>query len=180
MYEDLILKAMPRAKKLALSHHGKLDPDDAVSIAYLALVKLAPRFDPSRGLVFWTFAEPRLMGALLDAMRVNCVVTCSREKLNSIEGISLDDPDRPLTIIAKSHEDAVLSRVMILRGIEFMERRSGKVTRSAEVAAMMADGWDSISIQRELGMSHGLMYFHKRVIFGLMREAFSKRRLQLV
>jgi hypothetical protein len=178
MYEEMIVNAMPRAKRTALVHRGKLDPDDAVSIAYFTLVKVAPRFEPSRGFTFWTFAEPRIVGALLDAMRGNCAVSCSRKQLNSIETFSLNDPARPLTIPAKSHEDAVLARVCILRGLQFLKAKSRKNGRTLQIATMMAAGWDSVSIRDHLGVSDNLMGQAKTFIRSNMRLALSRPRIR--
>lgn len=42
---------------------------DWLSHAYSGLVDAALAFDPGRGLKFWTFAVPRVNGAMLDALR---------------------------------------------------------------------------------------------------------------
>jgi hypothetical protein len=179
MYEEMIVNAMPRAKRTALVHRGKLDPDDAVSIAYFTLVKVAPRFEPARGFTFWTFAEPRIVGALLDAMRANCAVSCSRKQLNSIETFSLNDRDKPLIDRpVKSHEDAVLARVFILRGLQFLKAKSRKNGRTIQIATMMAAGWDSVSIRDHLGVSDNLMGQAKTFIRSNMRLALSRPRIR--
>lgn len=76
--DELILNAMPDAKLTALRFRGMLDPDEAVSLAYCTLVEIAPRFDPARGVTFWTFARPRIIGTLKDQMRLTPLVNGGR------------------------------------------------------------------------------------------------------
>jgi RNA polymerase sigma factor (sigma-70 family) len=75
MHEDLIVSAMPQAKAVAIKYRGLLDPDEAVGIAWLTLVQIAPRFDPARGVKFTTFASRRIIGALQDRQREKDGVT---------------------------------------------------------------------------------------------------------
>lgn len=69
MYEDLIVSAMPRARTMAVKYRGSLDPDEAISLAWFTLVEIAPRFDPTRGVKFNTFASSRIIGAIKDKQR---------------------------------------------------------------------------------------------------------------
>jgi RNA polymerase sigma factor (sigma-70 family) len=71
MYEDLILSAIPAAKKVARTFRGAIDSDEAIGIAMLTLVQIAPRFEPERGVKFTTFAIRRIIGALQDVQRVD-------------------------------------------------------------------------------------------------------------
>jgi RNA polymerase sigma factor FliA len=52
-------------KKLPFS----VDRDDAIGAAELGLVEAAQKFDPSRGVLFKTFAYYRIRGAIYDALR---------------------------------------------------------------------------------------------------------------
>ena len=54
----------------AYGRPATLDFEDFVQIGLLAVLECAPRFDPSLGFAFRTFARHRIQGALIDAARV--------------------------------------------------------------------------------------------------------------
>ena len=71
-HEDLVIAAMPDAKRIALAFahrqaSGRIDGDELIAIAYSALVEAAKRYDGSRP--FKNFARYRVRGAILDALR---------------------------------------------------------------------------------------------------------------
>jgi len=57
------------AGRLARSYHAVLPPDDIEALARLGLCEAASRFDPARGEPFVAFAERRIRGAVMDAVR---------------------------------------------------------------------------------------------------------------
>lgn len=57
------------ARRLRLRLPPCVDVDDLESDAYLGLLKAARTFDPDRGVLFRTFAAPRIRGAILDGLR---------------------------------------------------------------------------------------------------------------
>lgn len=88
MHEALIVEAMPKAKGVALAFARRfrrwVDRDDCISLAYIALVDAAQRYEKARGAVllkFWTFAKGRVRGALLDHLRSHHGITASRARL---------------------------------------------------------------------------------------------------
>jgi RNA polymerase sigma factor (sigma-70 family) len=64
---------MPLAKKLAFQKKKIvprfIDVDDLISAAYVGLVEAASRFDETKGVLFQTFAYPRISGSINDYLR---------------------------------------------------------------------------------------------------------------
>lgn len=54
------------AKKISYKKPGGLDLDDLISAGYLGLLQAIDRFDPTREILFSTFAKQRVRGAILD------------------------------------------------------------------------------------------------------------------
>ena len=54
------------------------DVDNLMSAGTLGLVEAANSYDSSRGVVFTTFAYPRIRGAIIDELRRNCPREYSR------------------------------------------------------------------------------------------------------
>jgi RNA polymerase sigma factor for flagellar operon FliA len=63
-----------------------LDPQDLISAAVVGLINAADRYDPKRGVLFKTFAEPHVRGAIIDELRSYDVLSRSmREKYKKLE-----------------------------------------------------------------------------------------------
>lgn len=71
--QKLVEQYVPLANKLAYDKKKTLplfvDVEDLKSAAYLGLSEAASRFDPDYGVVFSTFAYPRIFGAIHDHLR---------------------------------------------------------------------------------------------------------------
>jgi len=88
--DDLILEHMSLVRYLVgrispqLPHH--LDKQDLMSAAMIGLINAADRFDPSRGVMFKTFAEQHIRGTIIDELRSHDVLSRSmREKYKRLE-----------------------------------------------------------------------------------------------
>jgi len=88
--EALIIEHLPLVKYLVgriipkLPPH--LDPQDLMSAAAIGLIHAADRFDPSRGILFKTFAEQHVRGTIVDELRSYDVLSRSmREKYKRLE-----------------------------------------------------------------------------------------------
>lgn len=88
--DTLIMQNMPMVKYLVgrvvpqLPPH--LDPQDLTSAAVIGLINAADRFDPGRGVLFKTFAEQHVRGAIIDELRSNDILSRSmREKYKRLE-----------------------------------------------------------------------------------------------
>ena len=62
--DELALRYLPLARKLARGYRGGGDADDLEQVAAIGLLKAIDRFDPDRGLAFSTFAFPTILGEL--------------------------------------------------------------------------------------------------------------------
>ena len=88
--DAMIVEHMPLVKFLVgrivpqLPPH--LDSQDLVSAATVGLINAADRFDPDRGVLFKTFAEQHVRGAIIDELRSYDVLSRSmREKYKRLE-----------------------------------------------------------------------------------------------
>jgi RNA polymerase sigma factor FliA len=71
--ENLILEHLPGIKYIAARYSNALPPyvdiRDLVGEGVFGLLSAVDRYDPSRGVKFKTYAEPRIRGAILDSLR---------------------------------------------------------------------------------------------------------------
>jgi RNA polymerase sigma factor for flagellar operon FliA len=71
---DALIEAhMPQVRLIADRLAAKLPPsverDDLISAGVLGLIDAVSKFDPARGVLFKTYAETRVRGAMLDSLR---------------------------------------------------------------------------------------------------------------
>src|SRR4026209_1707714 len=57
------------ARRVAATMPHSIDSGDLVQVGVIGLIDAAHRFDESRGIKFETFAERRIRGAMIDALR---------------------------------------------------------------------------------------------------------------
>lgn len=166
MYEDLIVSAMPLARRLANSYRGGLDSDEAISVAYYALTRAASRFDKSLGVTFSNYAAPCIVGALKEAMRKTSQVGNFRT-VGEVETVSLDAGENPLQIGAYDRHEPAIARIDLRRMTEALRRRG---PRRYLVAKMFAAGWSDGRIRETLGMSEGLLANTKHQVLQIIRQ----------
>jgi len=88
--DDLVVSHLPLVKYLVGRISSKLpshlDQQDLMSVAVIGLITAAERFDPSRGILFKTFAEKRVMGSIMDELRAqDWLPRTLREKYKRLE-----------------------------------------------------------------------------------------------
>jgi RNA polymerase sigma factor for flagellar operon FliA len=88
--EQLILEHIPLVRYLVSRISAKLpqhlDQQDLMSSAMIGLINAADRFEPSRGVLFKTFAEQHIRGTILDELRSYDVLSRSmRDKYKRLE-----------------------------------------------------------------------------------------------
>lgn len=88
--ERLILEHIPLVRYLVGRMSAKLPPhldqQDLMSAAMIGLINAADRFEPSRGVLFKTFAEQHIRGTILDELRSYDVLSRSmRDKYKKLE-----------------------------------------------------------------------------------------------
>lgn len=85
--ELLVLQHLPLVRALARHHVRRCPPSvqagDLESVGTLGLIEAARRFQPSAGVLFATFAEFRIRGAIVDDMRRGATYT--REQHRKLE-----------------------------------------------------------------------------------------------
>jgi RNA polymerase sigma factor for flagellar operon FliA len=71
--DKLVIDSRPMVKaivnSMAQTLPSHVDRNDLISAGYLGLIDAAKKFDPSMGVLFKTFAEPRIRGAVKDELR---------------------------------------------------------------------------------------------------------------
>jgi RNA polymerase sigma factor for flagellar operon FliA len=88
--DELVVSHLPLVKYLVGRISSKLpshlDQQDLMSVAVIGLITAAERFDPSRGILFKTFAEKRVMGSIMDELRAqDWLPRTLREKYKRLE-----------------------------------------------------------------------------------------------
>jgi RNA polymerase sigma factor for flagellar operon FliA len=87
--DRLILEHLPQVRLIAQRVHekiqGRVDLDDLVSAGTVGLIAAVDHFDPTRDLQLKTYAEYKIRGAILDALR-------------SLDGLSRDNRKRTKAI----------------------------------------------------------------------------------
>ena len=88
--DELVVSHLPLVKflvdRIASALPPHLDRDDLRSAAVIGLISAAERFDPSRGVLFKTFAEQRIRGTIMDELRSQDWLTRSlRDKFKRLE-----------------------------------------------------------------------------------------------
>lgn len=174
----MIVDAMPNARKHALRKRGGLDTDDAIGIAYLTLVEIAPRYDPRRNVTFWQFARQRITGALKDAMRK---LSTTKRRPGAVEAemfaigapvpwlqedvLDVQDP--------RNFENRFIAHVCVARAVGATKpsaNRAGMTGRRYAIACLMAAGWNGEDIYSVMPMSYGLMGVTRHGAMTKMRQ----------
>jgi DNA-directed RNA polymerase specialized sigma subunit len=144
------------ARRMAATMPHSIDLSDLVQDGVIGLIDAAHRFDDSRGIKFETFAERRIRGAMIDALRkdawprgvrrVRRELEAAREKLRASLGHepSLADLAQAIGSDAQRHCDAAGARtegdraLLLQRSDDEGHRRGARRQRVARLAAARA------------------------------------------
>ncbi len=90
--EEIIISYHPLVRTIACRMARRLPPsvdvDELINVGMLGLIDAVDRFDPERGVPFKSYAEIRIQGAMIDALRSDDWVPRSvRRKSNHIEDV---------------------------------------------------------------------------------------------
>ena len=88
--EELIISFHPLVRTIACRMARRLPPsvdvDEMINVGMLGLIDAVDRFDPERGVPFKSYAEIRIQGAMIDALRHDDWIPRSvRRKANHLE-----------------------------------------------------------------------------------------------
>jgi hypothetical protein len=181
-HEDLILAAMPDAKKIALAFaatkaSGFFDRDELIAIAYSALVDAATRYDGSRE--FAKFAKCRVRGAILDALRGWSQMTGAKKK-NTTTVIQIEAEDGTLVATPFVTFNGVRDVRPLGDAVAALpDRDARKIRRYAEAEGSRGDK-SSDKIYLEFGMSNMLWQYHRRRILAKLRFELQQRGITKV
>ena len=71
--QDMVQEYLPLVRRVALHVASRLpsqvELSDLTQAGFLGLLDAAAKFDVSKGVRFWTYAELRIRGAILDSLR---------------------------------------------------------------------------------------------------------------
>jgi Sigma-70 region 2 len=150
----------------------RLDPDDCISVAYEGLVEAALRFDEARGVKFWTFAQRRIDGALIDFMRKHDQL-CGTRRVDTVT-VGLDD-------VGREPEDEREKPAMDVRPLELAIRFLSVQSRTLIMAWATTAPHERIDEAMEsLGMSRERFWWHRRLIIAHLRRVLISRGITKV
>lgn len=102
--DELILSATKQVEIIAKKMHQRIGAriplDDLIQIGTIGAIHAADNFDPARGVKFKTYAQYKILGALLDAVRKECGFR--NEKVHnppailSLDAVMYDGRDTPV------------------------------------------------------------------------------------
>lgn len=116
--ERLILEYLPKVRWIAAGIHERLGDrvpeEDLVSAGIVGLIQAIDNYDPGRNAALWTYAEHKIRGAILDAVRgLDGVAAHKRKQLRVLQS-----------------------------AIAAVEQRQGRTAEEEEIAAEMRVGVD--------------------------------------
>lgn len=89
--DQIVAEHMDRVRDLARRFHAN-EREDLVQEGLLALLRAAERWEPERGILLWTYASQRVLGAMTDAIRrkgARALVTV--QCVPEIDGVTMAD-----------------------------------------------------------------------------------------
>jgi RNA polymerase sigma factor for flagellar operon FliA len=112
---DALLEAhLPQVKYIAERLAAKLPPsvdrDDLIGAGVLGLLDAVDKYDPSRGVLFKTYAEMRVRGAMLDSLRdLDWAPRSMRQRAREVEAASREIEQRLGRVAEEEEVAAALS-----------------------------------------------------------------------
>lgn len=123
--DAIVAEHMDRVRDLARRFHRN-ERDDLVQEGLLALLRAAERWEPERGILLWTYASRRVLGAMTDAIRrkgARALVTV--QCVPEIDGVTMaDEPqdDGERIAVVQGKRRAVTPAPCPTCGREFLRR----------------------------------------------------------
>lgn len=141
--EALVHECLPLVKRTASRLAGRLpahvEVQDLVQAGLLGLLNAMDRFEPERGFRFWTFAEPRVRGAMLDSLRgLDPVPRSIRRRRRELEQTF----SKLETRLGRAASDKELADEI---GVDLNElARTLHEIRGVEIGVQLAEGFDEL------------------------------------
>ena len=141
--EELVNECLPLVKRVAHRLSARLpshlDVRDLVQAGLVGLLDAMERFEPSRGIKFWSYAERRVRGAMLDSLRnLDPVPRSIRRRRREIESAFSKLEGR----LGRSATDEELAEEI---GVDMVDlERILEEVRGVEIGLSLADGTDEL------------------------------------
>jgi RNA polymerase sigma factor (sigma-70 family) len=187
--EATIIQNMDIVNKIARRLRRRVPPcitlDDLTSAGTIGLIKAVDRFDASRGLKFRSYAQHRVMGAMLDFLREEDPLSRAERRVrksaamcDSPVTISLDQLPVPVVnrlvgIGARQAYDALLeSDIDKIR--QCLTRRENRV-----IALLFESGWQNRQVAADLKVNESRVSQIKQRALAKLRLAFETHKTVL-
>ena len=143
--QALVRKCVPLVRRVALNVASRLpsqvEVSDLTQAGYLGLIDAALKFDAHKGVRFWTYAELRIRGAILDSLRgLDWVPRSVRRRRRELDAASA----RLEACLGRTPTDEELAKELSLTTPAF--RKMVDEVRSAEASAELVDGLEGIDV----------------------------------
>lgn len=141
----LVRKCVPLVRRVALNVAGRLpsrvDVADLTQAGFLGLIDAALKFDAHKGVRFWTYAELRIRGAILDSLRgLDWLPRSVRRRRRELDAASA----RLEACLGRTPADDELAKELSLTTAAFRERVDE--VRRAEASAELVQGLDGVDL----------------------------------
>ena len=143
--QALVRKCVPLVRRVALNVASRLpsriDVADLTQAGYLGLIDAALKFDADKGVRFWTYAELRIRGAILDSLRgLDWLPRSVRRRRREIDAASA----RLEACLGRAPTDGELANELSLTLTSF--RKMVDEVRRAEASAELVEGLDGAGV----------------------------------
>lgn len=143
--ETLVAQCLPLVRRVALHVASRLpahvELDDLTQAGCLGLLDAAQKFDASKGVRFWTYAELRIRGSILDSLRgLDWLPRSMRRRRRELDAVM----SRLESCLGRTPSEEELANelaVTVTRLREMVEE-----LRMAEARAELVEGLDSVDV----------------------------------
>ena len=153
--EELVVRFMPLARRLASRYSGGAEPfDDLVQVASVGLVKAIDRFDPDRGTAFSTFAVPTILGELKRHFRDRgWSIHVPREVQERILKVEKALAELPARLGRAATVDDIAEKLGVTpeQVLEAMHASQGHHAVSLDASPTMGDGEEHAPLRERIG-----------------------------
>jgi RNA polymerase sigma factor for flagellar operon FliA len=175
--DELVLRCMPLVRRVAANVASRLpasvELSDLTQEGFVGLIHAAQKFDEGKGVRFWTYAELRIRGAMLDSLRgLDSVPRSVRRKRRALDKATAELEGQ----LGRAARDEELAKAVELSVEELRIMR--EQVRSAE-NRQPADGFDvtlaQLSDPQALDPHEGLERTETEALLSRAIEALTER-----
>ena len=141
--EALVRDCLPLVRRVALHVAGRLpsqvDLSDLTQAGFLGLLDAAHKFDADKGVRFWTYAELRIKGSILDSLRaLDWLPRSVRRRRRELDAASA----RLESCLGRTPSEDELAAELAVTTDRF--RKTVDEVRRAEASAKLVEGLDYV------------------------------------